>query len=656
MFRWFERILTPTAPPPAGEPPAALGAFYWHFIRQSRGLVAALFAVGMLTALVDSAIPVFLGRVVSLVTQHSPAALWAAAKWRLLGMAAVLLVLRPFGLLLLNLVTNQAIAPGMSNLIRWQSHWHVVRQSWTFFQNDFAGRIANRVMQAGPALRESVVSATNAVWYIIVYGGSAMLLMGRADPLLSIPLASWFVVYGILLRVFVPRARERSRRMSEVRSGLTGRVVDSYTNILTVKLFARARDEDAFVAESVDEHTAAFQHQVRLISTFNVSLHLANAVMVVGTGGLAVWLWAQGRVSVGTVAMALPLAWQVSNIAGWVSQNVTAIFENVGIVQDAQRSIAVPRQMPDAPSAQPLVVSAGAISFEGVRFGYGTARGVLHGLDLPVGREKARAPAARRQALRCRQRLREPVVRGAPAQGGAPQRIEAEAQRVRGGVDIGRFGMVGERERHRLALRSEIEFDRRSGFDRDFGQNRRQGFARRRNAEAAGADGLGEDEMQRIGSLRAVEAQQSARVLGVGMVDPSGDAPGRMGGAPGLRGRIRRGRVKRLQADPVGVAREQPLEGRAFQGRERKRAPLIRMGARKIVGEGSIRGRVRRHAAAPIAATASDSAATQRSSTIGEKRLRGTETCSEAIAAPSPSRTAIATEWPAIVNSPSLTA
>ena len=385
MFQWFENILKPTAAPPAGAPPPGLAAFYWHFIRQSRGLVAALFAVGMLTALIDSAIPVFLGRVVTLVTHYSPAALWAEAKWRLLGMAATLLLLRPFGLLLLNLVTNQAIAPGMSNLIRWQSHWHVVRQSWTFFQNDFAGRIANRVMQAGPALRESVVSATNAVWYIVVYGGSAMLLMGRADPLLSIPLAAWFVAYAILLRVFVPRARDRSRHMSEVRSGLTGRVVDSYTNILTVKLFARARDEDAFVAESVDEHTAAFQHQVRLISTFNVSLHVVNAFMVVGTGGLAIWLWAHGKVSVGTVAMALPLAWQVSNIAGWVSQNVTAIFENVGIVQDAQRSIAVSRQMPDAPGARPLVVSEGAISFEGVRFGYGTARGVLHGLDLRVG-------------------------------------------------------------------------------------------------------------------------------------------------------------------------------------------------------------------------------------------------------------------------------
>lgn len=214
MFRFFERLIRPTAPPPPGAPPDGLVAFYWHFVRQHRGLVAALFGVGMLTALVDSLIPVFLGRVVSLATTYSPAELWPQAHWRLLGMGAVLLVVRPCGVLALNLVTNQAIAPGMTNLIRWQSHWQVVRQGWTFFQNDFAGRIANRVMQAGPALRESVVATTNAVWYIIVYGGTAMLLMAHADPWLALPLACWFACYIVILRIFVPNARDRSRRMS----------------------------------------------------------------------------------------------------------------------------------------------------------------------------------------------------------------------------------------------------------------------------------------------------------------------------------------------------------------------------------------------------------------------------------------------------------
>ena len=384
MFKRIETILDPIAPPPPGEPPARLGAFYWHFVRQTRGLVVALFVTGMLTAVLDSLIPVFVGRVVSLVTTHTPATLWADAGDTLLGMAAVLLILRPAALLAMYLVTNQAIAPGLSNMIRWQSHWHVVRQSWTFFQNDFAGRIANRVMQTGPALRESVVSATNAVWYIVVYGGSAISLMGRADPWLALPLVLWFVAYAFVLRRFVPRMRDRSRRMSEVRSGLTGRVVDSYTNILTVKLFARARDEDAHVAESVRDHNDAFRDQLRLTTGFSMTLTGLNAAMVVGTGSFAIALWARGAVSVGTVAMAMPLAWQISNIAGWVAQNVTAIFENVGVVQDGMRSIAVTRQHPDAPGAQALRVGAGAIRFEHVRFGYGTQRGVLHDLNLDI--------------------------------------------------------------------------------------------------------------------------------------------------------------------------------------------------------------------------------------------------------------------------------
>jgi ATP-binding cassette, subfamily B, multidrug efflux pump len=182
----------------------------------------------------------------------------------------------------------------------------------------------------------------------------------------------------------VPRLRDRSREMSEVRSALTGRVVDSYTNILTVKLFARPRDEDEFVRVAVDEHTRTFRRQLRLITLFGLTLTLLNASMVVGTGAMAVWLWTSGRIAVGTVAMALPLTWQIANIAGWVAQNVTAIFENVGVVQDGMRSISVPRQMPDRPDAKPIKVDKGGVLFEGVRFGYGTARGVLHGIDLSI--------------------------------------------------------------------------------------------------------------------------------------------------------------------------------------------------------------------------------------------------------------------------------
>jgi ATP-binding cassette, subfamily B, multidrug efflux pump len=383
VFRFFEGLLEPTALPPGAPPPGGLVAFYWHHARQARGLVAALFVTGSAVALLDTLIPVFIGRVVSMVSSNHPEVLHSA--WpQLLGMAAVLLLVRPSALLVQSLITNQAIAAGLSNMVRWQSHWHVVRQSWTFFQNDFAGRIANRVMQAGPALRESVVSATNAVWYILVYGSGAIILMGRSDVRLAAPVVLWFAGYAVLLRYFVPRLRNRSRRASETRSTLVGRVVDSYTNILTVKLFARPRDEDAFVRAAVDEQTEAFHEQLRLTTSVGVMLAALNASMVVGTGAIAIWLWSGGRIAIGTVAMAMPLSWQIANIAGWVAQNVTAIFENIGVVQDGMRSIAVPRLMPDRPDAVPLQIDRGRVQFENVRFGYGTARGVLHGIDLAI--------------------------------------------------------------------------------------------------------------------------------------------------------------------------------------------------------------------------------------------------------------------------------
>ncbi|HEY5299915.1 MAG TPA: ABC transporter ATP-binding protein, partial [Acetobacteraceae bacterium] len=285
---------------------------------------------------------------------------------------------------------NQIINPGFSNMIRWQTHWHVVRQSWTFFQNDFAGRIANRVLQTGPALRESIVSGTNAIWYILVYGSGAIGLLGATDWHLTIPIFCWFAAYAILLRSFVPRMRDRSRAVSEARSTLTGRVVDSYTNILTVKLFARARDEDAFVRDAVDEHTTAFRRQTRLATGFTFALAVINAALVVGTGATAILLWRAGHIKVSAVATAIPMAWQISNMAGWVAMNVTNIFENVGTVQDGMRSIAVARQMPDAPNATELRVTAGEIRFEGLHFDYGRAKrpigqpGVLHGIDLTI--------------------------------------------------------------------------------------------------------------------------------------------------------------------------------------------------------------------------------------------------------------------------------
>ena len=282
MFALFERLLPPTAVPEDPEPPPGLVGFYWHYARQARGLFIGLFAAGFVVALLDSLIPVFMGRIVTLITATKPETLFADFWPIFAAMALVLLVLRPLALTSQNIMANQAIAANVGNMIRWQNHWHVVRQSWAFFQNDFAGRIANRVMQTGPSIRETLTALITAVWYILVYGTSALILLASADRWLALPITIWFLAYLVMLRVFVPRMRDRSKNVSEARSMLTGRVVDSYTNILTVKLFARAQEEDAYVRDAVDEHTGMFHASLRLNTLFGLTLSTLNAMMVVG--------------------------------------------------------------------------------------------------------------------------------------------------------------------------------------------------------------------------------------------------------------------------------------------------------------------------------------------------------------------------------------
>jgi ATP-binding cassette subfamily B multidrug efflux pump len=384
MLRLFERSLPPTSLPESAEPPAGLVAFYWHFARQAKGLFIGLFAAGFAVALLDVTIPVFIGKVVTLVTTTKPEDLWADAWPMLAGMAAVFLLLRPAAFTIQHLLMNQAIAANVANRIRWQNHWHVVRQSWAFFQNDFAGRIANRVMQTGPAIRESLVSLLTAVWFILIYGTSSIILLASADRWLAVPVLAWFAAYIVMLRYFVPRMRDRSKTVSEARSLLTGRIVDTYTNIVTVKLFARAKDEDAYVREAVDHHTGRYLDSLRLNTWFALTLIMLNALLITATGGFAIVLWRYGHVEVGVVAMALPMTTQIISASHWVAWQVNTIFENVGVVQEGMMTIARPHTLTDKTDAVPLNVTRGAVRFERVRFGYGRASGVIDDLTLDV--------------------------------------------------------------------------------------------------------------------------------------------------------------------------------------------------------------------------------------------------------------------------------
>jgi ATP-binding cassette, subfamily B, multidrug efflux pump len=386
MLKYLQSRIRGTANVGPGAPPSGLIPFYWHFAKQTKLWYGLMFVTSLAVALIDTVVPLFIGRLVSLMEATNRQAALADSALMLGGMAALILFVRPFVLLGDIAIRQNALIPGVTSLIRWQSHWHVVRQNLPFFQNDFAGRIASRVMQTANALRESVMASIRGVFYIAAYGLTALVLMGVSDWRLAVPTFLWFIGYIFFLRHFVPRMRDLAKTSSEARSHVLGRIVDSYTNILTVKLFARLADEDAYVREVIDEHQSAMGAHTHLISQFMFWLSAMNAALLTGTAAVGITLWATGTLSAGVVATALPLAWQIVNAAGWVSWEVTDIFENIGVVQEGMQTIAVPLTGVDRPGATELKVTRGEIRFENVFFSYGRsdASAVLDHLTFTI--------------------------------------------------------------------------------------------------------------------------------------------------------------------------------------------------------------------------------------------------------------------------------
>jgi ATP-binding cassette subfamily B multidrug efflux pump len=384
MFAWFERRIDPFKPAPVAQPPEGLAAFYWHFIRQVWPVFAALLVTGGLVALLEVAMFRYIARIIDLLKDTEPSRFFAEHGWSLLGMAGVVLVLRPALGLVHDMIVRQTVVPSLTSLVRWQGHRYLVRQSLSFFQNDFAGRLATRVLQTGVSLRESVMEVVGSVWFVVVYAVSAIILFAEADPLLAVPLLVWIALYVGTLVVLVPRVRARAKAASETRSALTGRIVDSYTNITTVKLFAHAEREDAYVRRAVERNTDAVRAQVRLVTVMSGIISAMNCALIGSTVGLAVWLWSQGAVTQGAIALTAGLAIRIYNMSGWIMWVVTGIFENVGVVQEGMETLARPHTVVDRPDATTLEVPRGEIVFDHVRFHYGRPSGVIEDLSLTV--------------------------------------------------------------------------------------------------------------------------------------------------------------------------------------------------------------------------------------------------------------------------------
>ncbi|HZB61985.1 MAG TPA: ABC transporter ATP-binding protein [Microvirga sp.] len=384
MFRFFETRIDFTRRPPEASPPDTLRGFYWHFIAQAKGLFAALFALGFVLAVVEAIVPYLIGRLVNALSHTSPEGVFHEAGPLLAAMAAIILLVRPLGTILFRLLVNHSLAVSFTSMVHWQNYWHVVRQPLAFFQEDFAGRIANRVLQTARPLRESILSVARAVWQILIFGAASIGLLGMQDIRLALPMAGWFVLYASLLAVSLPRIQSRSRASSDARSAVTGKVVDSFTNIMTVKLFGRRHDEDVYISEGFRRFNDAFARQQRVNTIYVAGLMILNAVFLVATGAVAVWLFSRNRVDAGTLTTALLLSTQIVSMSGWVAFEVMSIFENVGTVQEGMKTISRPLTMQDRPDAEPLRVSRGEIRFEDVGFSYGDGETVIDGLSLII--------------------------------------------------------------------------------------------------------------------------------------------------------------------------------------------------------------------------------------------------------------------------------
>ena len=384
MFRWFESLVDVFPPSESAMPPKSPWRFYVHYLRPMGPVfVGALFA-GLLLALVEVAMFRYLGRIIDLVAESPSSDFFRRHADELLWMAFITLVARPVLVALHNLFVNQAIVPGLSNRTRWLTHSYVVRQSLSFFQNDFAGRIANRVMQTGGSLRESAVQMVDAIWYIAVYTGSALWLFAQADPWLMAPLAIWMMVYCGLMAYFVPKMEARSWEASDARSEAMGRIVDGYTNMATIKLFSDSQREDHYVRDAIANLAIKHRAQTRVTTAMDIAIAISNGFLIVGTCALALWLWTRGQISVGAITLATGLVIRIHNMSGWIMWTVNGIFENVGTVKDGIASISQPVTVSDCRNATPLLVNRGDIRFDNVHFHYGKRGGIMAGLNLHV--------------------------------------------------------------------------------------------------------------------------------------------------------------------------------------------------------------------------------------------------------------------------------
>ncbi len=384
MFSWFEARLNPFPEENFTTPPQGFLAFCWYYTKPAAPWLVLMSIITALIAAGEVYLFGFLGNIVDWLSSADREGFLAREQGTLLWMGTVLLVGLPLIVALQSLLIHQTLLGNVPMIARWQMHQSLLRQSMAFFASEFAGRVATKVMQTSLSIRECVMKLLDVFVYVGVYFLSMLVLVASADWKLMLPLLLWLFVYVSLIRYFVPRLKEVSRNQADARSLMTGRVVDSYTNIATVKLFSHAGREAAYAREGMEGFLGTVHGQMRLVTLFQVSVYLNNAMVVFGVAAISIWLWLNAVVSVGAIAIAIGLCLRINGMSQWIMWEVSALFENIGVVHDGMAMLTKPHTVVDAPQPKPLQVQEGGIAFEGVSFHYGKSSGVISNLNLHI--------------------------------------------------------------------------------------------------------------------------------------------------------------------------------------------------------------------------------------------------------------------------------
>ena len=384
MFSFFEKRLEPFPTELPTQPPATLFAFCWHY---TRGVWRWIFLMAFLVTVI-AAIEVmlfsFLGEIVDWLSNADKSTFIEQEGNTLIIIGGVVLLALPLLSLLLALVTHQTIIGNYPMRIRWLAHRYLLRQSFGFYQDEFAGRVATKVMQTALGVREAIMKIADVMVYVSVYFIGAIILVGSFDFLMALPFLSWLVLYIALLYVLLPRLSKVSEEQADARSTMTGRVVDSYTNIMTVKLFAHAGREERYARESMDDFMVTVHRMMRLSSVLEVSVELLNALLLFAVGFVSIWSWLNGSATVGACAVAVALVLRLHGMSHWIMWEMSSLFENLGMAHDGMSTLAKVQTVQDVNDAPDLRVSRGEINFDGIRFHYGKTSGVIDDFSLAI--------------------------------------------------------------------------------------------------------------------------------------------------------------------------------------------------------------------------------------------------------------------------------